>query len=234
MIHEPGPPPEWLAQANRLAIVGALLSSTVHEVNNALQVISGSAEMLGSGTPGDVVARRSETIGSQARRASALLAELSAFARDDTPDTACIDLSQIAQRALVMRQYTLARLNIAGGYEGTGVRLAAARQRSVLQIVLNLLLNAERALSGHADGRIVVSTSSASGRVELTVDDNGPGMAAASAAHVFARAPGQTAGALGIGLPVSRWLAARDGGTLELSTSSLGGCAVRLSLPCAS
>ena len=235
MIHEPGPPPEWLAQANRLAIVGALLSSTVHEVNNALQVISGSAEMLGSGTPGDVVARRGETIGSQARRASALLAELSAFARDDTPDTDRTDLSQIAQRALVMRQYTLARLSIEGGYEGTGgVLMATARQRSVLQIVLNLLLNAERALSGRADGRIVVSTTSANGRVQLTVDDNGPGMAAVSAAHVFTRAPGQTTGALGIGLTVSRWLAARDGGTLELSTSSLGGCAVRLSLPCAS
>jgi C4-dicarboxylate-specific signal transduction histidine kinase len=226
---EPGLPPEWLARANRLAMVAAVLSTTVHEVNNALQIISGSAEMLGVSTTGDIVARRGEAIGSQARRASALLAELSAFARDDTPDQDRADLGQIGQRALAMRQYAHARLHIQSGFEGGGSFAAAARPRSILQIVLNLLVNAERALVGRSDGRIVVAVAGGEA-LSLTVDDNGPGMSADTARRAFAPAIAADGEALGIGLPVSRWLARRCGGELEIAPSRLGGCALTLSL----
>jgi two-component system, NtrC family, sensor kinase len=230
--------PEWLARANRLATVAAVLSTTVHETNNALQIISGSAEMLGGATASDVVARRSSTIGTQARRASALLAELSSFAKDDPGDGAAqnrVDPSQIAQRALSLRQYTLARLNILGAFEGgEPVPHVAARTRPILQIVLNLLLNAERALTGRDGGRIVVSARPCKAGVRLTVDDNGPGMPASSRDHLFELPPSRTgtvADGLGIGLPVSKWLAEREGGTLALADSALGGCAVSLWLP---
>jgi len=234
---------EWLARANRLATVAAALSATVHEANNALQIISGSAEMLTAGTAGDVVVRRSETIGGQARRASALLAELSAFARDDTGDAGAaprVDLAQIAQRALAMRQYTLARLNVQGGFEAAGaLPMAAARPRDVLQIVLNLFLNAERALAGRQDGRIFVRADGPldDGRsVRLTVEDNGPGLSEDARAHLFqpqkGAPPGQLGIGLGIGLYVGKWLAEREGGTLAETPSRLGGCAFSLSLRC--
>lgn len=225
-----GLPPDWLARANRLAMVAAVLSTTVHETNNALQIISGSAEMLGPGTTGDVAARRGDTIGSQARRASALLAELSAFARDDTAETGRADLGQIGQRALAMRQYALARLNIQSGFEGSGASCAAAaRPRSVLQIVLNLLVNAERALAGRPNGRILV-TAAAGAEVALTVDDNGPGLPQDVAARAFSPMIQSDTDRLGIGLSVARWLAERDGGSLGAATSTLGGCAIRLTL----
>src|SRR4051812_42049152 len=99
---------DWLERANRLALTSALLSTTVHEVNNALQVISGSAEMLNPSASPDVIGRRTDAIGQHARRASALLAELSSFARDESTNMMSLDLGQIAQRALAMRQYTIA------------------------------------------------------------------------------------------------------------------------------
>ncbi len=225
-----GLPPEWLARANRLAMVAAVLSTTVHEVNNALQIISGSAEMLGPGTSGDLVARRGETIGGQARRASALLAELSAFARDDTPDPECADLGQIAQRALAMRQYAHARLHIRSGFEASGTRFGvAARPRAVLQIVLNLLVNAERALAGRTDARLVVAVAEGDA-VTLLVDDNGPGLTAEPGRQAFEPSFAADAAGLGLGLPVSRWLAERNGGALDPAASRLGGCAFTLSL----
>jgi signal transduction histidine kinase len=229
-MQQPCLPLEWLARANRLAMVAAVLSTTVHEVNNALQIISGSAEMLGPGTSADLVARRGDAIGSQARRASALLAELSAFARDDTPDPDRADLAQIAQRALAMRQYAHARLHIQSGFESGGApAAAAARPRAILQIVLNLLVNAERALAGRPDARIVVTVSGGRGAA-LTVDDNGPGLAPDVAARAFEPSIAAEGSGLGVGLAVSRWLAERHDGTLGPSTSRLGGCAVTLSL----
>lgn len=224
-------PAEWLARANRLAIVAALLSTTIHEVNNALQVISGSAEMLRPGTPTDIMIRRSDAIGSQARRGSALLAELSAFARDETPETKRAELGQIAQRALAMRQYTLARLSIESGFESQGVlSTVAAQPRATLQIVLNLLLNAEAALAGRPGGRIKVIGSVRDDRVELAVDDNGPGLAADAAPRLFEPSIG-SCNTLGIGLSVSRWLAERDGGTITHAPSESGGCRFTVSLP---
>jgi signal transduction histidine kinase len=229
---EPRLPPEWLARANRLAMVEAVLSTTVHEVNNALQIISGSAEMLGGGASGDVISRRADTIGSQARRASALLAELSAFARDDTPDADRADLGQIAQRALAMRQYTHARLQIQSGFEGSGGRFpVASSARSLTQIVLNLIVNAERALAGRSDGRILVGVVPARDGFKLTVDDNGPGLAGDAAAQAFAPSIRADDSGLGLGLSVARWLAERYGGSLQLSDSRMNGCAVTLFLP---
>src|SRR5262249_21742927 len=155
----------------------AVLSTTVHEANNALQIISGSAELLDAGAAPSIVARRGEAIGSQARRASALLAELSAFAREDAPDVKCLDLAQMAQRALTMRQYTLARLNIQPVFESAGeLSQAVARPRPVLQIILNLLLNAERALADRKGGRIAIAATGRDQNVQLVVDDNGPGL----------------------------------------------------------
>jgi C4-dicarboxylate-specific signal transduction histidine kinase len=101
----------------------------------------------------------------------------------------------------------------------------------VLQIVLNLLLNAEAALVGWPSARILVIASQCSGRVELTVDDNGPGLPSDVAQRLFEPAVGRSPNGLGIGLLVSRWLAERDGGTIEHRPSMLGGCAFTLSLP---
>ena len=51
--------PDWLERVNRLAIIATLVPGTVHDVNNALQVISGSAELLGlSGGSAENVTRR--------------------------------------------------------------------------------------------------------------------------------------------------------------------------------
>lgn len=230
-MSDPCLPPEWLARANRLATVAALLSTTTHEVNNALQVISGSAEMLRPDTPSDVLVRRSDAIGSQARRGSALLAELSSFARDDAPETRRADVGQIGQRALAMRQYALARLGIESGFEAQGPLRVTAAPHGVLQVIVNLLLNAERALAGRPSPRIALTARQCQARVELIVDDNGPGLPPDVRAHLFEPTIGSSTTALGIGLAVSKWLAEKDGGTLEPGDSALGGCAFTLRLP---
>ena len=45
------PPDEWIEAANCLATVAQQLSSVVHEANNMLQVIAGSAEMIAWSIP---------------------------------------------------------------------------------------------------------------------------------------------------------------------------------------
>jgi two-component system C4-dicarboxylate transport sensor histidine kinase DctB len=225
----------WLEKANHLATLARLLSDTVHEVNNSLQVISGQAELLES-VPGagEVAMRRARSVGAQARNASALLEQLQKFSQAGTGAAGCIPLPQIAQRAVDLRRYSLKRLRIDMTIEppGEGDLSVAANERVLLQIVLNLIFNAEQALTGRASARIRLRTRRREGAVELTVEDNGPGLLdEAMGADPDAVL---TSKRLGIGRHVAQGLAREFGGGVSWTApDEAGGCRATLSVPAA-
>jgi two-component system sensor histidine kinase KdpD len=98
------------------------------------------------------------------------------------------------------------------------------------EMLANLLENAAR-YAPDAVTRVSVNTCP-DGRVQMRVEDAGPGVPAASLPHLFDkfyRVPRQGEGArrgLGIGLGVVKGLAEAMGGEVAASTSSLGGLAV--------
>lgn len=223
----------WLERANHLATLARLLSDTVHEVNNSLQVISGQAELLES-VPGagEVAIRRVRSVGAQARNASVLLEQLQNFSQVGTGPAGRVPLPQIAQQAVDLRRYSLKRLRIDTTVEppGEGDLSVAASERVLLQIVLNLMFNAEQALAGRPSPRMWLRTRRHEGLVELTVEDNGPGLPD--------EAPGTDRDAvdapkrLGIGRQVAEGLAQALGGRITwTSPDDAAGCRATLSLP---
>lgn len=224
----------WLERVNRLAIIARLLSSTVHDVNNALQVIGGSAELLQM-APGasEAVLRRGQAIGTQAKRASGLLNELMEFVRDGREQAERIGLKAVAEHGLGLRHYSLAKLRVTPAVEGDEAFVEAC-PRHVLQIVLNLVINAERACADTADPRLLLVVRQEGDRVSLTVEDNGRGIPADAVSRVFEVPSAIAAGAvddLGVGLSVSRWLADRSGGSLSYAPGPAGGSRLTLALP---
>lgn len=228
------PPPDWLDRANRLATIAWLLSTTVHDANNVLQVISGNAEMLEDAAVGnEALLKRSRSIGTNARRASTLLSELLDFARDDPPEPALVDLRRLAERSLGLRLYALKKLRIAAAVEGEAGVMVRARPRDVVQIVVNLIVNAERALGDREDGRVTLTVGGTGTHGTVVIEDNGPGMPADRVGDVFEPRideAGRPGIGLGIGLNVARRLAGQHGGGLTYAPGPGGGCAFRLSL----
>jgi C4-dicarboxylate-specific signal transduction histidine kinase len=226
--------PDWLERVNRLAIITTLVPGTVHDVNNALQVISGSAELLGmtgGGSPENIT-RRGMAIAEQARRATGVLGELTQLVRDSTDVSQRVNLRELADRALTLRQHALRKAKIDAAVDGPDVAVRA-NPRQLLQILLNVLLNAETAVGGRADGAIRVTTGSDGQLATVTVTDNGGGVEPARALLLFA-AP-QPDGAqlpqhLGIGLYVSQLLAARNDGRLAYAPAPGGGAAFTLAM----
>jgi C4-dicarboxylate-specific signal transduction histidine kinase len=222
-----------LAQLNRMNMLGLVLPNVAHEVNNALQVVSGLVEMVSSRPelPRDV-ADKLTRMGAQAGRASSLIRELVAFARRDQAGVVMVDVRRVVEAALAMRRYHLARDRVA-------VKVVLPEQACLArldghylqQVLINIIANAEEALKGKEDRALTLSASSDDTEVLVVVEDNAGGLTGDAALRAgepfFSTNSGQ---ALGLGLAVSRALVERQGGTLTLVPTA-GGTQVRITLP---
>lgn len=227
------PDPAWLERANRLSLIARVVSSTVHDVNNALQVIGGSAELLEMAPgAGEAVLRRALTISTQAKRASALLNDLSGFVRDTRARPERVGLRALALQTLAMRQYSLSKLRVVSAVDGDEV-FVEANPRELLQLLLNLVINAEPALAVAPEARLQIRVSREGDQAAVDVEDNGSGVAPGEVDALFDAstvAPNE-AGDLRIGLAVSRWLASRMNGHLTYAPAAGSGARFTLRLP---
>jgi signal transduction histidine kinase len=109
------------------------------------------------------------------------------------------------------------------------------RREQLQRVVRNLLDNAAR----HADSAVAVGLVTDDHTVELTVDDDGPGIPAEDRERVFERftrlddGRARDAGGLGLGLSMVRAIAEHHGGTVTIEDAPLGGARLRVRLPAA-
>lgn len=222
----PGPSRELapgdLVFANRLVNLEQVLPNITHELNNALQVISGLGEILSTrpDLPDDVV-QKLQRIHAQSSRCYGLLRELLAYARrDEVSPTA--DVARLVDRTLNLRRYHLARARVTVAIEpgAPGIAVAMDSQYFV-QMLLNLLLNAEQAMAGGTDHTLTLRYGAAAGDAVISVTDSGPGVDLADVeATCFVPFWTTREGALGMGLPVARALAVAAGGSLRFVAPS--------------
>jgi signal transduction histidine kinase len=101
------------------------------------------------------------------------------------------------------------------------------------RLVENLLTNARR----HAVSRVDVHVAADADVVVVTIDDDGPGIAAQDRERVFERwvrldaGRSRDDGGSGLGLPIARSIARAHGGDIVLDTSPLNGLRAELRLP---
>lgn len=107
------------------------------------------------------------------------------------------------------------------------------RSEQLARVVRNLLDNADR----HARSRVNLALQNGAQVVELTVDDDGPGIAAEDRQRVFERftrlddGRARDAGGLGLGLSMVKSIVERHGGTVEIGDAPIGGARVAVRLP---
>ncbi len=227
-----GPPPAaWLAAVNRQSLAVRLLATTVHDVNNILQVMSGAAEVLALDPTPAAIAKRTASIVGQSTAATAVLHNLMTFVRADGPVGEGARPIALAQQALAFRQHAFRKLRLTAVAEGDDIVCAVPRH-DLQQVLLNLVLNAEQALSGQTGGVIRVTVHDGE-MVTIAVEDNGPGIPEARGPAIFGwpPVPGPSAGALGIGLRVARRLVEAAGGTLAIQAPPAGGTTIVVTVP---
>jgi C4-dicarboxylate-specific signal transduction histidine kinase len=227
------PDDEWLEAANCLATVAHQLSSAAHEANNLLQVIAGSAEMiqLNPALP-EKVLQRATTIAEHAHRVSTLLGSVRELAKFAPPRTADqTNLVAIVSAALDVRRHALTRgrVSVSTGYDEPPP-VARISWRPAMQLILNLLLNAEYAVRARESGTIDIQVRRDAETVVVTVRDNGSGLPRPAPERFALRTMPDGPPLLGIGLVAAQRIAGRERGTLEISAGEEGTIA-RLTLP---
>jgi C4-dicarboxylate-specific signal transduction histidine kinase len=223
-----------LGQLNRLATSARLVAGLAHELNNSLQVVGGLVELLADHTevPPDVAARIRK-IGAQADKATSTIRQVLGYTREGVAGQARTDVAAAVERALALRRYNLGRAGIAVTSQLSPGLVAGADERGLIQIVLNLVLNAEDALADQPRRNLDITADLVDGHVRMTVRDTGHGVGDDIRDRIFEPffTTRTDARAVGLGLPVAQAIATGSGGSLRLTDGQAGSTTFVVELP---
>jgi PAS domain S-box-containing protein len=229
-----------LAHVARVTALGALTASIAHEVNQPLAGIVTNAStclrMLAADPPNIEGARETarRTI-RDGERASEVIARLRALFTKKTTTTGSIDLNEVTQEVVALSMSELQRLRVAVRLELADDLPSVRGDRVQLQqVILNLLLNANDAMSAVEDRprELVIATSSDGADIHLSVHDTGIGFDADEPDKLFDAFYTTKSSGMGIGLSVSRSIMELHGGRLWATRNRGPGATFSFSIPC--
>ncbi len=227
---------EQLMQQEKLAAVGQLVSGVAHELNNPLASVMAFAQLLLAAPQGAPHDRRAiEAINLEAKRAAKIVSNLLTFARQHQPERTITDLNRVIDDTLELRRYALrlAQVEIEMRLDPL-LPITWADPFQLQQVVLNLITNAEHALSSwDRDRRIVLSTDHAAGQLSLRVSDSGPGIAPENLQRIFnpfftTKPVGE---GTGLGLSISDGIVREHGGRIRVESRPGCGATFIIELP---
>lgn len=217
----------------------AMLSNVSHELRTPLTGILGSAQNLRDGLAGELSDTQREyvqMIESDSGRLIRVVNELLEWGRLEAGRIQ-LQRSPLALQPLVDEVFMLLRSSA----ECKGVRLeqrhgvpyAEADRDKLKQVLINLVDNAVKFSPSHST--VTLCTEATATGLHITVEDQGAGISAADAPHVFerffrGRAGDGTAGS-GLGLAIARNLVRLHGGDITLQSSHGQGSTFVVSLP---
>jgi C4-dicarboxylate-specific signal transduction histidine kinase len=225
-----------VVRQERLAAVGVLVSGVAHELNNPLQAILGTAELL-ERQPGLSAASLDEIsfLKTQSGRAREIIRNLSRFSSQQSGPPTPVDLRDVVAEVVQLRRRDLDTSGIVLDLEMTSSRKVQANFTELEQVTLNFVINAQQSIesSQAARGRIVVRVSDAGRKVRLEVLDNGGGVHPADEPKLFqpfftTKPVGK---GTGLGLSVSYGIIDSYGGSIGHSRNEWGGATFFFELP---
>jgi two-component system, NtrC family, sensor kinase len=232
-----------LLQAEKLSAIGQLVAGVAHELNNPLTSVIGFAQLLDSelrsgdpARPSEEVSQDLRRIAEESGRAASIVRNLLAFARRQTAARVPQDLTELVQRVLALRTYEF-RLNsveLVTEFE-PGLPPVVADGGQLQQALLNLILNAERAMRGRPSRRLTVGVKwdGRAAALEVSVADTGHGIDHANLSRIFdpfftTREVGE---GTGLGLSICYGIVRDHGGQIGVTSKVQVGTTFTILLP---
>ena len=226
---------ERMKETAHLASIGALAAGVAHEINNPLTSVLGYSDMvLRNKLPkkyrGDL-----QTIYDQAKRAAKIVQNLVFFARRSGTDKQYLDVNSVIIRAMEMKSYDFKVNNIqATTIFSPELRQTMVDEHQLVQVILNLLTNAEQAISkARGKGHIDVRTASLEDGIQITIRDDGPGISPEHLPKIFDPffTTKEIGHGTGLGLSISYGIVKSHGGDIWGESVEGQGATFHITLP---
>ena len=230
-----------LARAARLAMVGVMTASIVHEIRQPLTSILGNASaglLLApeSAASAEIVQLREILADIQAvgRDAAEIVERLRTLVRDRPLERRAVDVNGVASDVLKLvaadahRRRVLLRAELF-----PSLPMVEADRVSLQQVILNLIVNAMDAVDQDEgkDRQVVVRTRLEANAVECAVSDTGHGIAADNLPRLFETFFTTKQDGIGLGLAIARSIVEAHAGRIWAEDHGGRGATFRLSLP---
>jgi len=228
---------EQIIQSERLAAMGQMIGGFAHELNNPLTTILGVSDMLQESEPSESSRKQLAMLHQQARRATEIVQNLMYFSRPPAPGKTPLDLGELVERTLHLQAYSLRKNNVTVDFvREPGLPTVMGDPHQLMQVFLNLILNAEQAIREARDqGSLRIRLGRNDSSVWATFQDDGPGIAADILPNIFdpfytTKRPGR---GTGLGLSICKAVLKEHGGNVEAAAAPGAGAVFTVTLPVA-
>jgi PAS domain S-box-containing protein len=230
-----------LTHAARLAIVGEMTASIVHEIQQPLTAIQANASAgLHVARKGSCAPEAAEELGeiftdihAASGDATAIVQRLKTLSRKRPLELAPIDMNGVASDVLLLVAADASRRHITIHAElSRSLPRVQADRVSLQHVLLNLVVNAMEAIDDDGQaGQVVVSTRPAMGAVECAVSDTGRGIAAGELPRIFDPFYSTKKDGIGLGLAIARTIVEAHSGRIWADDEGGRGATFRVTLP---
>ena len=229
---------QQIIQSERLAAMGAMIGGVAHELNNPLTSILGVSELLQDSQTTDAARKQIAILQQQARRAAEIVHNLTYFSRPPSPGKTPVNLGEVVERTLNLHAYSLRKNSITVDFlREPGLPYVEGDPHQLMQVFLNLILNAEQAIREARDrGTLRIRLGNTGEAVWASFQDDGPGIPADTLASIFdpfytTKRPGR---GTGLGLSICKSVMKEHNGTIEAANAPGGGAVFTVTLRAAS
>jgi len=168
-----------VVRQERLAAVGLLVSGIAHELNNPLQAILGTIEVVERqpDVPPEI-AEDLALVKAQSNRARDIIRNLSRFSKQQPGPPTLVDCRDVIAGVVQLRKRELDSASISLDIETASVRKVLASFAELEQVLLTFVVNAQQSIvgAGRKSGRMLIRLSDVGRKIRLEVWDDGPGV----------------------------------------------------------
>lgn len=228
---------EGLIHSEKMAALGRMSTAIVHEVSQplaALEATLAAAGVLAEKEDVGKVGERLLDARALVKRMQRTVKHLKTFGRKGASDLEAVDIDVVIRNALDLAAPRAKTLGVVPAVDTPGMApVVVAVAVKLEQVMLNLILNALDAVEGRQAPSVTVRRTTEAGRVNVTVIDNGTGIAPEHRDRVAEPffTTKLTGEGLGLGLSIATAIVREFGGEITFAEAPGGGTMATVSMP---
>lgn len=218
-----------LIQSEKLFMLGKLAAGVAHEINNPLTTISLHTQIMLKKTWDEKTDSRLKIINKETNRVAGIVKRLLEFAHQSEPKIGSVDINREIDNVLNVLEPQLDGTKITIDHKP--LPLIMADREQIQQVIMNMLTNSIQSIT--REGEISIRTAVKHDHIEISIKDNGCGIAQDNIGKVFdpfftTKMPGE---GTGLGLSICYGIIKKHNGVIDVKSEVGTGTTFTIRLP---